>query len=73
MSSMHAPASPACHSLTTASTDCAVCDEGYASGYQFSCSICDGENLRSAIGELFHGTHSLEDDRKGHVMHQLRT
>ncbi|CAN0014564.1 unnamed protein product [Scytosiphon promiscuus] len=29
---------------------CAVCEEGYASGYQFSCSSCDGENLQSAIG-----------------------
>ncbi|CAM9404595.1 unnamed protein product, partial [Ectocarpus sp. 12 AP-2014] len=26
------------------------CNEGYASGYQFSCSSCSGQNLRSAIG-----------------------
>lgn len=31
--------------------DCAVCEEGYASGYQYSCSSCAGENKRSAIGE----------------------
>ncbi|CAM9112289.1 unnamed protein product, partial [Sphacelaria rigidula] len=29
---------------------CAVCEEGYASGYQYSCSSCFGENKRSAMG-----------------------
>lgn len=42
-------------SLAGIRPDCAVCQEGSASGYQYSCSSCDGENLRSAIGELFHG------------------
>lgn len=31
--------------------DCAVCEEGYGSGYQYSCSSCVGENKGPAIGE----------------------
>ncbi|CAM9198462.1 unnamed protein product [Ectocarpus sp. 12 AP-2014] len=29
---------------------CAVCDADFASGYQYSCSSCVGENKRTAIG-----------------------
>ncbi|CAM9767423.1 unnamed protein product, partial [Scytosiphon promiscuus] len=30
---------------------CAVCGDRYASGYQYSCSSCIGENQKSAMGE----------------------
>ena len=30
--------------------DCATCDEGYASGYQYSCHSCQGSDKRAAIG-----------------------
>lgn len=34
-----------------ACADCAVCENGYGPGYQFSCSSCVGQDGRSAIGE----------------------
>ncbi|CAN0493135.1 unnamed protein product, partial [Ectocarpus sp. 8 AP-2014] len=29
---------------------CAVCEEGYATGYQYSCASCVGTNKQSALG-----------------------
>lgn len=45
--------------------DCAVCEEGYASGYQFSCSSCIGEDMRAAIGKRFDRLHKPKEDSEG--------
>lgn len=41
-------------------TDCAVCEEDYGSGYQYSCSSCFGEDRRATIGEQTNCTKSGE-------------
>ncbi|CAN0261087.1 unnamed protein product, partial [Ascophyllum nodosum] len=32
------------------SKDCAACDEGYGSGFQYSCNSCQGSNKWAGIG-----------------------
>ena len=33
------------------SKDCAACDEGYGSGFQYSCNSCQGSHKWAGIGE----------------------
>ena len=47
---LHPFASPPSR-IHVSSKDCAVCDEGYDSGFQYSCHSCQGSDKSAAIGK----------------------
>eukprot|EP00903_Cladosiphon_okamuranus_P015456 g14274.t1 len=51
---------------------CAVCEEGYGSGYQYSCKDCFGEDRRATIVHIGALTYTVASSRNSHSPDGLR-